>query len=335
MSRSEPKLVPLADTKSDRGGLQAALDIYSELIVAEARNPETQIMYWLDNSKDRLTDEFRCFAIERDGRTVGYLQYSYFTEEKIFFFEYFCIRSKNSQGLVPSDAVKAIRNFISANYPPGFTIVFDVAHHVVNGQRVSDEKRLSYFARLGFRKIEFDYEYPVLQSYAAAASYSADLLVRLPRSRKKVDASELRTILRCVYFKHYLRWDRPSLNARQFAEREELIDSLYRKQIAQIGIDDTFDTKGDDNRSREVWISNYYPSVRSLLTQIFGPKMPRLLVSMGILILLQELLGNVWLLLPFVLALVIVHCLAEDTTQSFKLARAALLRLKIAEPQEL
>lgn len=335
MSSLDHKLVPIEHTQGDRGGLEAALNIYSELIAAEARNPEKQIMYWIDHSKERLTDEFRCFAIERGGKTVGYLQYSYFTEERIFFFEYFCIRSENLRGLVPTDAVRKIRDFLSENYPPNFTIVFDVAHEVVNGQRISDKKRVDYFARLGFRKIEFDYEYPVLQSYGTPKSYSADLLVRMPRGRKKVNASELRTILRCVYFKHYLRWDRPFLDTKRFAEREWLIDSLYRKQIAQIGASDAFDTKGDDNRSREVWISRYRPSIRSLAAQVFGPKMPRLLISMAILVVLQSYLGSVWLLLPFVVALVVVHCLAEDTTQSFRLVRAALLRFKFVEPQEL
>jgi hypothetical protein len=336
MSSPHPKLLPIEHTKGNPSGLRAALDIYRELVTAEARNPESQIIFWIDHSKERLTDEFRCFAIERAGNIVGYFQYSYFTEEHVFFFEYFWMRAEGNHGLVPSDAIKAIRDYLATNYPPNFVIVFDVAHtQLPDGRRISDTKRLSYFSRLGFRRIEFNYEYPVLQSYGTTDSYSADLVVRMPRGRKKVSASELRTILRCVYFKHYLRWDRPFLKSKEFSERERLIDRLYTKQISQIGATDEFNTRGDDRRSAEIWISKYKPSVRALLSQVFGPKMPRLLISMGILLVLRSLLGSVWLLLPFVVALVILHCLAEDTTQSFKLVRVALQRFRVAEPRQL
>ena len=51
--------------RTDRGtaSLTAALKIYRETILPEAQNPERQILYWIDHSKDELSDEFRCFAL--------------------------------------------------------------------------------------------------------------------------------------------------------------------------------------------------------------------------------------------------------------------------------
>jgi hypothetical protein len=129
---------------------------------------------------------------------VGYLQYSYFREEHAFFFEYLCIREKRRPGLVPSEAVKSIEDFLSQNYRPDFTIVFEVARkRDAEGRWMADSKLLTYFRRLGFRQVEFKYRYPILQSYDGETSYPADLMVRLPAKRTSVTASEMRTVLRC------------------------------------------------------------------------------------------------------------------------------------------
>src|SRR3989442_9667785 len=101
--------------RSDRGRarLDAALSIYRETILPEAQNPERQILYWIEHSKDGLADEFRCFAIQHDNQVVGYLQFSYFREEHIFFFEYLCIRDPKRKGLAPSDAMASIEDFLA------------------------------------------------------------------------------------------------------------------------------------------------------------------------------------------------------------------------------
>src|SRR5581483_8653767 len=64
----------------------------------------------------------------------------------------------------------------------------------------------------GSGRLNLKYRYPILQSYDGETSYPADLLVRMPNGRKTIKASEMRTLLRCIYFKHYLRWDRPFLD---------------------------------------------------------------------------------------------------------------------------
>jgi len=58
------ELKPIERTDRAKNRLNAALEIYRETILPEAQNPEKQILYWIDHSRDGLTDEFRCFAIQ-------------------------------------------------------------------------------------------------------------------------------------------------------------------------------------------------------------------------------------------------------------------------------
>jgi hypothetical protein len=321
------RLAPIDRTDRGLSRLHAALNIYRETILPEAQNPERQILYWIDHSKDDLADEFRCFAIQNEREVVGYFQYSYFREENVFFFEYLCIRAAKHTGMVPSEAINEIAQFLGENYPPDFTIVFEVARKRTSSLSwPADTKLLRYFERLGFRKIEFSYRYPVLQSYDGEISYPADLMVRLPQARNVVTSFEMRTLLRCIYFKHYLRWDRPFLDPERFAERERLINELYSAQVSHISGDDDFPTSGRDRTSLLDKFIRQGPRVSDLLSKIFGPKLPRLIVVILIMLGVKSYLGSGWMLFPFVLAVAAVYCLAEDTTSSHKLFLAVIAK---------
>jgi hypothetical protein len=325
------QLKPIDRTDRGIGRLNAALRIYRDTILPEAQNPERQILYWIDHSKDNLVDQFRCFALVDQGNVTGYLQYSYFGEEHIFFFEYLCVQDGRGSGLVPSRALKSIKEYLSENYRPEFTIVFEIARkRDESGQWGIDKKLISYFIRLGFRTVDFEYHYPVLQSYEGGVSYPADLMVGLPNGESRIDASKMRTILRCIYFKHYLRWDRPFLDSDQFSKRERLIDELYSREVARIGGNDTFNTHGDDKRSFLQRFVDRSPSVSRLLEKIFAPKLPRILVMIAVMLVVQWILGSTLVLIPFVLAVSAVYCLAEDSESSKKLFQAILHRLSPA-----
>jgi hypothetical protein len=319
--------------RTDRGvnRLHRALSIYRETILPEAQNPEKQILYWIDHSKDNLTDEFRCFAL-LDGRdVVGYLQYSYFGEEHLFFFEYLCIQGGQRSGMVPSDALQRIEEHLINNYRPEFTIVFEIAQKQ-SAEKFwkSDRKLIGYFKRLGFRTVDFDYRYPILQNYEGDFSYPADLMVRLPNQRKVITAAEMRTILRSIYFKHYLRWDRPFLNADRFVEREELINQLYSREVARISGNDSFGTDGLDRRSFLDRFTFKPAKMRTLLRKIFAPKFPRIMVVMLALMGAEWFFGNAWALVPFVLAVAALYCLAEDSDNSRKLFSVIVSKLPAA-----
>ncbi len=333
MSTKTFELKAIERTDRAQARLNSALSIYRETILPEAQNPERQIIYWIDHSKDALTDEFRCFAIQRGLEVIGYLQYSYFREEHIFFFEYLCIRDSRRVGLLPSAALKAIERFLVDNYRADFTIVFECARKKDSvGNWLKDTKLVDYFQHLGFRVVSFDYQYPILQSFDGAISYPADLMVRLPGDRETVTSYEMRTILRCIYFKHYLRWDRPFLKSDQFKERERLINELYTRQISQIGSKDNFTTAGSKRRTIIKFFADRGPSIRSLLVKIFGPKLPRLLLVIVVLLMVQWLLGSGWLLVPFVLAVSVVYCLAEDTKSAEQLLVKIIAKLSRARP---
>jgi hypothetical protein len=327
-------LTPLERTDKAKRKLSAALTIYRETILQDAQSPERQILFWIDHSKESLTDEFRCFAIQEGPEVIGYLQYSYFREEHIFFFEYLCIKDPRLKGLVPSAALKCIEDYLAQNYSPNFSIVFEVAHHKNDGFGWQpDKKLLSYFKKLGFRKLEFDYRYPILQTYQGKVSYPADLMLWSPKGKLTLDASELRTILRCLYFKHYLRWDRPFLTVAEFRERERLIDDLYSSQVSMFRDDDTFGTSGYSQGAKKERFSNRHPRINNLLEKIFGPKLPRIITVILMMLLAQWFLGSSLLLIPFVLAVAAIYCLAEDTEASRKLLVVILARFKIAKPR--
>lgn len=270
------------------------------------------------------------FPSKRGGTVIGYLQYSYFREEKLFFFEYLCLRDRSRSGLVPSLAIKTIEDFLAQNYSPGFTIVFEVAQKRNRDQKWEPDKKLiSYFRRLGFRSVDFPYRYPILQSYDGEMSYPADLMILLPEQRTVVTASEMRTILRCIYFKHYLRWDRPFLEPERFIQREHLINELYSRQVQSIGENDTYGTRGDDKRLGIRHFLNKQPAIGQLLDRVFGPKFFRLLIVIVVLLATKWVLGNGMLLIPFVLAVALIYCLAEDTEASKKLFMAVLSRIRL------
>lgn len=328
----ELRLIDRTDRARTR--LDAALALYRETILPEAQNPERQILYWIDHSKDNLSDEFRCFAIEHSKGVVGYLQYSYFREEHIFFFEYLCIRDAKRLGLIPSKAVRSIEDYLAQNYRPGFTIVFEVAHQRNNASQWERDKKLTeYFKRLGFRSVDFAYRYPILQSYDGETSYPADLMIRLPEGREVISQSEMRTILRCIYFKHYLRWDRPFLEPERFSERERLIDELYSRQVAQIHDRDSFGTMGDNTRSRIPRFTNHAPRLTKLIAHVFRPKLIRLVTVILLLLFVRLKLNNDLLLIPFVLLAAALYCLAEDTATSRKIFVLIMSRLRIASPR--
>jgi hypothetical protein len=315
------ELKPIERTDRNRGQLYAALDIYRQGVRPEEQNPERQILHWIDHRKDILADEFQCCTLNRGEKVVGYLQYSYFSEEHTFFLEYLCLQRDKRSGLgPPRELVLALKKHFLDNYRPNFTMVFEVAHEKLsNGKRVSDTKRLDYFERFGFRKIDYPYRYPVLQTYDGEISYSADLLVRLPDDRKEVTSAELRSILRCLYYKHYLRWDRPFLDTEQFSHRQKLIDDLYSLQLSQMGNQDRFRTEGDSGRLSIFAGGRYEQKISSLLSKFFGPKLPRLLAVIVALLILERYLNSVWLLVPFVLTAAVLYCIAEDSEKSTKM----------------
>ncbi|MEW6160207.1 MAG: hypothetical protein AB1813_22470, partial [Verrucomicrobiota bacterium] len=288
----------------------------------------------IDHSQDELSDEFRCFALQHKSTVVGYLQYSYFREEHVFFFEYLCLRDFSRSGLLPSEATQAIADYLAQNYDSGFTLVFEVAQiRSTAGTWEPDTRLLTYFTRFGLRRVGFDYHYPILQSYEGEISYPADLMVLLPTRRTVVTASELRTILRCIYFKHYLRWDRPFLEPEAFSEREHLIHQLYSRQVAQISANVSFKTFGDDRRLHRNYFANTLPRIRTVAGQVFGPKLPRLIAVIGVLLVAQWILGSGWMLVPFVPAVAAIYCLAEDTDASRKLFVVAMSKLRAGKPR--
>lgn len=327
------RLRPFERTTRGSERLSAALQIYRETILPEAQNPERQILYWIDHAREQEADEFRCFSLEARGDVAGYLQYSYFREENVLFLEYLCVRDADRSGLRPTEAIDIIKEHVATSYPKGLTIAFEIAKVKCPSEDwISDRRLKAYFLALGFRAVAFDYRYPVLQSYDGAISYPADLMVRLPDCRTTITACELRTILRCIYFKHYLRWDRPFLGEQNFRERERLINDLYAQQVRRIGATELFSTDGVQRRIGRL---STEPKLRigPMLAAMFGPKLPRLLGSMLVVWMLYMIVGGTWVLVPFLFLVLLVYGVTEDTKASRSLLLALVTKARASSPR--
>ena len=141
----------------------------------------------------------------------------------------------------------------------------------------------------------------------------------------------MRTLLRCIYFKHYLRWDRPFLASDRFNEREHLINELYSQQIVSIGNDDSFGTSGDDARSKIERFKNREGRIRVVLEELFGPKFVRVTFLVILLLVAARALDNAFLFIPFVLAVAALYCLIEDTDSSRKLFVLIMSRMRLSK----
>jgi len=313
------ELKPFDRTDRELPRLNAALHLYRKLIPEEARNPDEQIIYWINNGKYNLTDDFKCLSIHSNGEVIGYFQYSYFADEHMFFFEYLCLANTGRKGLFRRDFVTTLENYIVENYRPGFIIAFESVRNKINGEWIPDNKKLKYYDYLGFRRVDFEYRYPALQSYGEQ-SYPADLMVRLPDNKKSISASELRMVLRAIYFKHYLRWDKPFLDKESMFRREELINNLFTREVQLISNKTEYITEGTERVSPTIKLKPRLPSITPLLKQIFFRNPLLRLSGISILFLLvRKELNNDAMFIPFVLSLFAAWCLIDEKNSSKKL----------------
>jgi hypothetical protein len=327
------ELIPIVRTNRDKKRFKRALGIYRQTI-AGAQTPERQILYWIDHGKQYF-HHFRCFALERDGDVLGYLEYRYFLKEHIFFFKHLSICKKLS-GLVVSELIDGIQDYLARHYPPRFTVTFEVAHRPIAGQWCSDTELIRYLTELGFRSLDFPYRYPVWQSYRGAMIYPADLMVIMPDQGATASASEIRTVLRCIYRKHYLHWHRPFLQPQQFSLWKDMVNELYSEQVTTISDDDTFGTSGDAKRAKRRRFINQLPPVWEVVSKFFAPKMLRLIAIIAVLLFANWCLnrmGSGLLFIPFILSAALLYCLAENTKETRKLFVVIISRLKIGRPR--
>jgi hypothetical protein len=75
------------------------------------------------------------------------------------------------------------------------------------------------------------------------------------------------------------------------------------------------------------------PAIGALVDRIFGPRLPRLISVIVVMLITQRLLVSSWLLLIFIPSVGTIYCLAEDTNDARKLAAAIIGRFKIAQPR--
>lgn len=218
------RLERLRHSRQDAKRLDAALAVYRQTILPEARNPQREILYWIDHDHGSNAD-FRCFAVEEERRVVGYLQYSYFATARCCFVEYVCFLP--GSGAKAKDLWPQLRSYLGAAYDrPRFMVGEAAFRPTTSGGWERDAGLVRLATRFGFGRIDVPYRYPALNSAATASSYPADLLVACLEQATPTSADVLE-IIRCIYFDHYIAWDRPFLAPEKFDARAKLIDHLY------------------------------------------------------------------------------------------------------------
>jgi hypothetical protein len=318
-----------AATRRDGKIWRSALNIYGDRILREAQNPEKQILYWVENGEVLLNDKFKCLAYEREGAIVGYAQYSYFSDENIIFFEYFCVTANAKGQNLTSAFIELLRSHVFDKYNDQVTIVFETAHTPdPNSGWVSDKALNRYFRRFGFRKLNFDYFYPVLQSYVAGTSYPADLLIATKKGEIEFNSYQVRTILRAIYFKHYLRWDKPFLSSAELIGREKLINSLYNMHATKIQDDDKISTSGG---SAIDFSANFRRSTSFITTALTSDYMKRVsifLFSLLIVSLVNHVTDSMAVTISSILIATLIYGIFENSASSNKLVLALVGKLR-------
>lgn len=225
------RLERLSASARDAHRTDAALAIYQETILPEARNPEREILYWIEHSERGGANELFCFAIEDDRRVVGYLQYSYFANIDCAFLEYVCVAAGAVAG---TSLLEAFLQQLTRAHPGWKAVVGEVAFQKsLSSSWREDRVLLRLAARYGFGRLDIPYRYPALNSGAREPSHPADLVVAV-RTGDSVQSDYALDIMRAIYFDHYLAWDRPFKSEHILSERETLFARLYNEQAAAI-----------------------------------------------------------------------------------------------------
>jgi hypothetical protein len=227
------RLERLLKVGRDAKRIDAAMAIYQRTILPEARNPEREILYWIEHSERGGANELFCFAIEDQGKVVGYLQYSYFASAECAFLEYICV-AKDAR-VYGTDALAAFKHQLSSAHPTWKAVVGELAFQKGPANLWREDATLLRLAgRYGFGRLDMPYHYPALNASARELSHPADLVVML-RNGSALDVAAALQIVRSIYFDHYLAWDRPFMPADKLAERQRLFDELYSQQVAAAG----------------------------------------------------------------------------------------------------
>lgn len=227
------RLERLGHSARDARRIEQALAIYRDAIIPEARNPEREILYWIDHGRSMAAGELSCLAIEDDDVVVGYLQYSYFDRPASAFIEYVCLSPSSRLGGV--DLMSAIVGRVTEEKPAWRAIVGELAFKNEASTRWREDRALQKLAgRFGFGRLAIPYRYPALNSLSREASHPADLVARL-RTGDRIPAKDALEIVRAIYFDHYLGWDAPFLSPARLNQRRELIGDLFDQQAAALG----------------------------------------------------------------------------------------------------
>jgi hypothetical protein len=215
-------------SRSTDPGFADALAVYVDSVPPSVRTNSNEITYWLDHYKQTYGDELLLFGLETLGNIVGYAELAYFREEQLLVVDYLAIDPRHRRNNVFYEFVDQILQHIRAEHLEFRFAVAEVAHYSQEAEPAGEGALLIRLLKLqGFKVARAPYYQPRIGLRRDESEMRATLLVYTDDPTQSLARETYLSIVRTLYFKHYLRWT--SIHEGEFAAYTNYIETLFAK----------------------------------------------------------------------------------------------------------
>lgn len=209
--------------------LTEALRIYSQEMPTSIRTASNDIVYWSDRYEKSFGDELILFAFRLDNELIGFAQLVLFVDEKILVSDYIAIRLGYRRYYVFFQFVEQIRLYLDANQKEYDIAVAEVASFSLQDEPHEDGRVLiRLLKQAGFGVLKARYFQPPLGLRNPESMMRATLMILRNDPADCIQKETFLSIVRLLYYKHYLRWYEPLPGIDLVSYRRQ-IDKLMAK----------------------------------------------------------------------------------------------------------
>jgi hypothetical protein len=212
----------------------SALLIYVRYTPPSIRSDSREIAYWLDNFANSFGDSLYIFGFYRNKQLVAYAHATYFPKEYLYFIDYVTIDERYRGGEnVFFELVAHMREYLENAHPDYRYGVTEVMNEPGQDHPSQAKKSLIRLLKIiGFRVIHAPYFQPRLMLNDSESELSGSLLIYCPSALDRIRSETYLSILRTLYYEHYLRWQSIEPGTRKLYKKH--LDALYSKIEANI-----------------------------------------------------------------------------------------------------
>jgi GNAT superfamily N-acetyltransferase len=211
----------------------SALLIYARYTPPSIRSDSREITYWLDHYATTFGDSLYVFGFYRNRQLVAYAQATYFPKEYLYFIDYVTIDERHRGHNVFFELVEHMKQYLENAHPEYRYGVTEVMNEPGQDRPSPEKKRLIRLLKIsGFRVIHAPYFQPRLMLRDSESELSGSLLIYCPAPMDRIHGETYLSILRTVYYEHYLRW--MSVEPGTKGAYKKHLDALYRRVEADV-----------------------------------------------------------------------------------------------------